>query len=246
MSLSKYIYAGPSWAFGGFPLGADTTNLAQEWGFDHVNVSECAASVLKTLRKVKQELAEQSRPVVWIYHDPLTNLAEFANMSMKEFIQDSAWLEIRSKCNQAALAEINNIGVPVLLIGAHSDIVDCDFENITVGHASWQKFLAQQAGMTVTNGVIEVEPSDGGNYALSHCWGAEMVQRIIHRYSDIPEIKPTASLVDATWDIYFFWDELAKKDYFFEAHPTKRGNIEFAKFLKTTVENFLTTAPKEL
>lgn len=240
MTISKYIYAGPSWAVGSFPLTAESTNLAQEWGFDHIDVSMCAASVSTTIKRVQQELQSQKLPVIWIYHEPLTSLDMVTDMSFADFIQRSDWYNIRSQCNQQSLQLINNLGVPVLLIGAHSDIVDCNFENITVGHHSWQKFLAESAGLALTNNVINVAPADGGNYQLTDCWGAEVVQRIIHEYSDHTEIIPNLSLVDATWNIYFFWDELTKKDYFFDVHPSKRGNIEFAKFLKTTVENFLT------
>jgi hypothetical protein len=90
--------------------------------------------------------------------------------------------------------------------------------------------------MCVTNGVIDVVPSDGGAFKLDHCWGAEVIHRFLHENQDI---KPNRELLNSVWDCYYFWEELQRRDWFYEVHPNRRSNVEFAKFLKPTIDKFL-------
>lgn len=158
-------------------------------------------------------------PVVWIYGDPLGSLYDFG-LTAIDYIQRPDWKDVRSDLNRRCLKLINNIGVPVLLIGAHSDIVDCDCSNIQIGHPSWQRWLADSVGVE----------------APEHCWAADMMHADIHR---LPQVNPAPSLVDSIHEMYNFWDALQQHNVFFEVHPNAKGNVEFAKFLKPTVENFL-------
>ena len=34
--LRKFLYTGPSWAANSYPIDENTTNLAQQWGFDYI------------------------------------------------------------------------------------------------------------------------------------------------------------------------------------------------------------------
>lgn len=231
-----FIYAGPSWAASSYPVDANSTNLSLEWNLPCINVSRPASSTFDQLDAIRRQSQSAHRPVIWIYNDPLTVLESVTSKSLRDFVQDPFWFEIYREVNQICLDRINDIGMPVLLIGGHCDVFDCDHENITIAHPSWQKWMAETSGMRVLDGVIDVEPTDGGNYQLDLCWGAEVVQRFLHLNQGV---KAHASLVDSMWDIYFFWDELQRRDWFFEVHPNKRANIEFAKFLRSTVNLFL-------
>jgi hypothetical protein len=157
-------------------------------------------------------------------------------MSKNDLIQRTDWKDIWHECNQHCLSAISKLGPPVLLIGAHSDIVDCDYDNITIGDTSWQKWLAQQSGMIIDNNIIQVRPDDGGDFSVDRCWGAEVIHRFMH---ENPEIDPDTSLVNSVWDIFFFWKELEKANLFYEVHPSLLGNQLFAKFLLPAVTNFL-------
>lgn len=236
MNNPLYIYAGPSWAVSSYPVSSDATNLADEWKIEKITVADNATGVAEQLRRVKRALKENVLPVVWIYNEPIGDLELITGLSTRDFVQRKDWKAIVEECNKFSLESINSVGVPVFVIGGHRDIVDCDYQNITVGHHSWQKWLAEQAGMRITDDIIEVTPADGGNYNLSHCWGAEIIHRFLHSNTDI---SPDKKLLDSVWDMYFFWDELQKRNWFFEVHPNKRGNVEFAKFLKPSIDKFL-------
>jgi len=231
--MKEFIYTGPSWAASSWPLDAATTNLAKEWGLDFHDHARFGTGVLGSyIRLVNSPRA----PVVWVYNEPILCLEDATTLTFKEFIQRLDWRDIWEECNQFCLNKINSLNKPVLLIGAHSDIVNCDYPNITVGHPSWQKFLANQAGMTVNNGVIHVTLDDGANISMQHCWGAEVVHRFMH---ENPDIDPEPSLVDSVWDTFFFWKELEKHDLFNDVHPNFKGNVLFAEHLKPTVVKFL-------
>lgn len=232
----RYIYAGPSWAVSSWPITPDRTNLAKEWGISYLNAAAATPEWSVTFDKIVRVSADYNLPIIWIYNEPLANLEKIANINLTTFVQSDNWKEIWRQCNKACLQQIDGLGVPVLLIGGHSDIVDCDFKNITVGHPSWQKYAAEQSGMCVTNGVIDVIPSDGGAFKLDHCWGAEVIHRFLHENQDI---KPHPELLNSVWDCYYFWEELQRRDWFYEVHPNRQSNVEFAKFLKPTVDKFL-------
>jgi hypothetical protein len=224
MNQPQYIYAGPSWAVSSYPQDSDATNLSKEWNIPCINVSQPGSGVLSQLKEIKQALETNPLPVVWIYNEPLRDVKQATGLWMPEFIQKADWRELSEKSNQFCLEKINELGVPVLLIGGHRDVVNCDYENITVAHPSWQKWLAQQAGISFDD---------------KECWGYELVQVAIHENQNV---KPDPELVDSIFDIILFWEELQHRDWFFEVHPNKRGNVEFAKFLKPVVDKFLKEA----
>ena len=229
----SFIYTGPSWAASSYPVGTTATNLAKEWGLPCNNYSKPGSSVLGCLKSIK---TNSSLPIVWVYNEPLGCLTEATGLTKAQFIQRSDWRDVWEDCNQFCLKAIDDLNKPVLLIGAHSDIVNCNYSNITVGHASWQKFLAQQAGMTVDNDSVYVTMEDGGNFNIQHCWGGEVIHRFMH---ENPDISPSVEITNAVWDIFFFWKELEKANLFHDVHPNFQGNKLFAEFLKPTVEKFL-------
>lgn len=239
--MQRFIYTGPSWANRSYdPPGswedANPTSLSKEWNIPCVDVSLPASRVIDRLVAVRQCLNNDALPVVWIYHEPIRCLKEATGMSLLDFVKRPDWRTIWDQCNQYCLEKINSLGVPVLLIGAHSDVVGCDYPNLTVGHDSWQKWLAERSGLAIDNDEICVKMHDGGDYKLSHCWGAELVHKFIY---ENPKIDPSKELVDAVLDIFFFWKHLEKSDLFFDVHPNRRATQQFAEYLLPTIKTFL-------
>ena len=234
--MQKFIYAGPSWAVTSYPDDEKiATNVAKEWNLQHIWVARCADNTLNQLATI--EKLNTDLPVVFFYCEPIKNLEDITNLSFRDFVQSENWQEIWHQCNKYCLDAIDKIKNPVALIGAHSDIIQEDTSSFII-EDSWQKWIASQAGMKVEDGIIEVSQADGGNYNLSRCWGAEFIHRFLH---ENPSIKPHPSLLDAIWDIYFFWEELEKRNWFYQVHPNRIANIQFAHYTKDKIKDFLTT-----
>ena len=238
--MAKFIYNGPSWAATSYPDDPlNFTNLSIEWSIPCISTAHRAQTNLDGIDKVKNQ--PKDLPIVWLYSEPISDLTRITGMTFKDVVTRNDWWEIREECNQHCLEEINNLGVPVLLIGAQSDIVNCNLTNIRVAHPSWQRWSAVAAGMTVGEKIL-VEPTDGGSFEFTNCWGAEILHRFIF---ENPNIMPDSSLVDAIWDVYYFQEELQRRGWFFEVHPNKHSNIEFAKFLRPILLDFLETTKDE-
>ena len=234
--LKKFLYTGPSWAKHSYPIADNNTNLAQQWDFDYIDFTESGDGNHAFFPRIKL-CADDNIPIVWLYCEPLLSLGPATGLSMAEFVVSENWQDIREVCNQYCLNLINSLPNPVLLVGAHSDIVN--FNNykstLQIGEISWQKWMAQQAGLVVDDS-IHVTPQDGGKYNLDLCWGAEIVHKFLH---ENPNINPVPSLLGAVWDVYYFWQYLEQQGWFSEVHPNRHSNVEFAKFLKPKIEQFL-------
>lgn len=228
-----FAYSGPSWAASSYPVENNATNLARLWDLPNVNYSRPASTVLDCLKMI---ISGPRIPVVWIYHEPFGCLTEATGLSKQQLIQRSDWRDVWEECNQFCLKQIADLNRPILLIGGHSDIVNCNHSNIVVGNASWQKFLANQAGMSIENNAVRVKMDDGSDFTVDHCWGAEIIHRFMH---ENPEINPSVEITNSVWDIFFFWQELEKAGLFYQVHPNRQGNELFAEFLKPIVNNFL-------
>tara|TARA_R110000868_G_scaffold147197_6_gene368454 strand:+ start:16 stop:720 length:705 start_codon:yes stop_codon:yes gene_type:complete len=229
----KYVYTGPSWAKTSYPEGPNSTNLAKEWNIPYIDCARQASSVLDCVKLVQ---STPYLPIVWIYNEPLLCLSEATGLSMEQIIGRSDWRDVWEDCNQFCLDKIASLNRPVLLIGGHSDIINCDHPNITIGHTSWQKFLAKEAGLTVENNAVHVKMEDGGDFTVRHCWGGEVIHKFMHEH---PNISPSVEITNAVWDIFFLWKELEKANLFYEVHPNKQGTQIFAEFLSLTIAKFL-------
>jgi hypothetical protein len=230
----NYAYTGPSWAKSSFPVEVDSTNLAKEWAIPHVDLSKFASSVLDNINTIKQ--AKTNLPIVWVYNEPLANLNQATGLSFDKLLVDDNWKQHRNACNQYCLEQISKLDLPVLLIGGHSDIKDCNFSNIRVVCASWQKFIANKAGLNIVNDTMEGSYDSGTKFAVADCWGAEIIHR--HMFEN-PTIDPTKTIVDSIWDTFFFWKEIERLGWFHDVHPNKRATQSFAEFLLPDVTKFL-------
>ena len=237
MNSYQYAYVGSSWAVKSFDppnlsVGKTPTSLAEQWNIPYANLSQVMSSPLERISAVENYFSLHGKlPIIWIYNEPIADVERITGMPVLEFIQRSDWRSIWNECNQYCLDRINSLETPVLLIGGSTDVVDCNYSNITVGHVSWQKYLAVQAGITVDQNTVYVKMDDGGDYAFNHCWAAELMHKVIH---ENPKVTPSKEITDAIWDIFFFWEKLKTANLFYDAHPNYRATELFAKLLYPT------------
>jgi len=221
--MSSILYVGPSWAVRSFDTveGSedDFTNLIQELNLDVMNLAKSDYSNTQCLTAVKNHIKDNKdiRGIIWVYCEPILDVPHELKKTVIE--SDNFW-SIREIVNQRILSQINNLNIPVGLIGGHSDIVNCDYSNITVIHPSWQKFLAENVGVS-----------------LKHGWGAE----VAHRYAmyEIKDSSPSKPFVFEVSDTLKSWSEMEMLGVFRGVHPNKKGNILFAKEIANNIQSFI-------
>lgn len=233
----QFLYGGSSWAASSYDadMRHAKTNLSKEWNMPCIDLSVPGVSVLKSWREIEKN-KNKTLPVIFLYHCPSSNVTDITGISYEQFLTRPDWMEIWNRCNQHCLEQIDSLGRPVLLIGAVSTVPDWSYKNIIIGHANWQLWLAEQAGMQIQDQHVLVSPADGGNYTLNHFWAAESAHRYLH---ENPGVTPDKTLLDSVWDVYFFWQTLEKANLFHQVHPNFNGNRLFAEYLRPKVEKFI-------
>lgn len=227
----QYIYAGPTWAQRSFDKDSKTiTNFANEWGIPYIDATLQASPPLTILDRVKS--LNSQLPIVWIYSDPWGDVPRITGLTHQEYVKRADWFDIWRECNCYTLNAINQLGNPVLIIGTHCDVIDCDYNNITIANSSMQQWMATQAKIDIKN----LNLADGSCITIPHCFAMEIYLKFFHDY---PDIVPDPSLLSQVWDLYFFWKELEKNNLMYDVHPTAHSYITFSKELKDKVQNFL-------
>jgi hypothetical protein len=229
--MQKFIYTGPSWAELSFePLFQFTrwpnyTNLALEWELNCYNVSRCANSNYKCIDSVRA--LNKDAPVVWVLCEPLIHILLKDTSRIKDYLTAKDHVAYRQEELQQQLTAMNDLGLPIGIIGSHSDIRQADiegFKNLSIIYPSWQNFLAEEVG---------VQPN-------VYNWGYEVAHVMIYRNKDI---RPSDQLIMDICDGEEFWDKLEKGKVFFNSHPNKLGTIKFAKHIKQQVVDFILRRP---
>jgi len=223
--MKKIAYIGPSWALRSFdtPEGSEEkfTNLTLELKLDVTNLADFGTSNISCLNKLLYENQHRKfDAVIWVYCNILHDIPQLLPITKRQFIESENFWSIREEANQQILAKINNLYCPVALIGASSDIVNCDYPNITVIHPSWQKFLADQVGVK-----------------LEHGWEAEVAHRWI--LQDERGANPSRELVFKTSETLRAWNKMDMLGVFNFCHPNRKGNELFAKEIKSSVYSFI-------
>jgi len=236
--MKPFVYAGPSWAkrsFDNVAKNIEVSNLAKEWELPHFSCAKEGSNNLEQVQYVKNTPTDF--PIIWVMCEPLVKLTVpdgmFSTNSLyriyrkkaliKKYLSTPDHLSIRQIINFEQLSAMNALNRPIGLIGGHSDIQDSDiifFKNITIIDNSWQNFLAKLAGIEHNQ----------------YNFGYEIAHRILHGNQDI---TPTDNLINDIYQGFEFWEELEKKDLFYQVHPNKIGNQEYAKYLKDKVIEFL-------
>jgi len=218
--MKNILYVGPSWAARSYDTveGSELnyTNLLQEFDIPAVNLSKPSLSNIQCL-DIVNNYQKSFDAVIWVYCEPILDVP---HQLKKDLLESENFWNIRDKINSNILEKINNLGCPVGMIGAHSDLVNCDYRNITIVHPSWQKFLANQIG-------IELE----------HGWGAD----VAHRYAmyELKNCKPSKSVVELITNTFKIWTQLELLGLWRGVHPNRNGNELFAKAIKSSVQSFI-------
>lgn len=228
--MKKLLYIGSSWAVRSFDkdyenppretdvLGKDYTNLAYELGLDVVDLSQFNISNLSCLNLIQQYDKEYDA-VVWVYCEPIKDLNYNNYSNLTEFLTSDSFWDLRNHINTVILKQLSKLGKPIALIGGASDVENADYDNLTVIHPSWQKFL-----------------SDIAETNLVHGWSPDVAH---YEMAANPDLKPAPKLVDLISSTFDAWDQLAKKKLFAKTHPNTRGTKLFASHIKTSLNNWL-------
>jgi len=140
-----------------------------------------------------------------------------------EYLQSNNHLAVRQDLLHEQLRAMNDLGLSIGIVGAHSDIRQQDinnFSNLSIIHPSWQNFLADKVNVQSRN----------------YNWGYEIAHVMFRVF---PEIKPNDRLVMDMYDGLDFWQQLEKENVFCDVHPNKQGNIQFAELIKQRVIDFI-------
>lgn len=229
--MTSYIYTGPSWAARSYnvPDGDwnDYTNLALEWGFDFINVSQVASNNYQCLHRVKESVIQTNcKKVIWVYCEPLVVLEDKKydasdlpnNLTVENFLTSDDIHSFRCDLALAELQKIKEIDAEIAFVGGHSDVfneIKNYFSNVDVLDSSWQKFLDNEINVG---------------------WGVEVGHRLLVQN---PSIKPSKKVVNEMDEHFYNWKKLVQKELFCLVHPTRVGNEMYANYLKPLVKNFV-------
>ena len=239
------LYLGPSWAVQSFetPAGNDTvrTNLAQELELtNYTSLAQYACSNLDQLQQAQNFISQHPElapfRIVFLTANSLQDGYKISGVAQVDFARAFLTSEDPMRTikilEQQFYRQLNALGVPVALIGAHTDVEDESFDNITVIHPSWQNFLGQQCGLNSFY---------GWSADVGHRW----LQGIVIPERGPPEhfelgTNPSKAVVDEIHKLFNVnWSILEKHKLWSGVHPNIRGNQLFAKEIKHSVNNWL-------
>jgi hypothetical protein len=224
-----FNYVGPTWAEKSFDADQNTipTNFAKEWNLRCVQQIFPSMPPLSIAKRVRTDL-----PIVWVYSDPWGNVPEIANVSFAEFVSREDWFDIWQECNDVVLKKINDLGVPVLIIGTHCDVINCHYSNITVAHPSMQKWMAEQIDLFKNDKIVV--PEEG--IVISHCIAHEIYFKF---FTENEDVQVDSGLKDLVLDHWIFWRRLEQMNLVYDTHPTRYSYEKFSKLIKPCVEKFI-------
>jgi hypothetical protein len=207
---------------------------------DYTSLALYANSNYDQLR-VAQEFIQQHPElapfrIVWVTANSLQDGHKITEKSQidfaRAFLTSADPIDIVKTLEHQFYSRLNSLGIPVALIGAHTDVEGESFDNITVIHPSWQNFLGQRCGLNSFYGW----PADVG-----HRW----LQGIVIPEYGPPEhfdlgCKPSNAIVNEIHKIFITnWKILEKNKLFMGSHPTMLGNQLFAQEIKQSVNNWI-------
>lgn len=236
------LYLGPSWAVQSFEStqGLDDpikTNLAQELGFtDYTSLALYANSNLDQLQEAETFIQQHPElapfRIVFVMANSLQDGYKITGVSQVDFARSFLTghdpIGTVKTLEQQFYSKLNNLDIPVALIGAHTDVTCESHGNITVIHPSWQNFLGQLCGLNSAYGW----PADVG-----HRWLQGIV---IPEYGPPEHFKleadPSKAVVDEIHKLFNVnWRILEKNKFFKGTHPTILGNQLFAQEIKQSI-----------
>jgi hypothetical protein len=244
------LYLGPSWAVQSYesPIGKHDPvkiNLAQELQLTNYTVlAQYANGNLDQIRLAETFMEEHPElapfNIVFVVGNSLRDGYIYSGVSQIEwakiFLTSKDPIDLVQSEEQRFYRQVNSFGIPVALIGAHTDVSCESHDNITVIHPSWQNFLANQC---VTN-TPHIEPFYGWAADVAHTW----LQGIV-----IPTVgppvpfdlggNPSVVVVDEITKIFEIWRKLENYKLFRGVHPNILGNQLFAKEIANSFNKWI-------
>jgi hypothetical protein len=240
------LYLGPSWAVQSFesPCGVDDpvrTNLAQELELkDYTSLALYASNNFDQLSHAQHFIQQHPElapfRIVFVSANSLSHGYKIFNMSQvdfaKTFLLSNDPLDMVQSLEQQFYQHLNQLGVPVALIGAHTDITCQSHDNITVIHPSWQNFLIKHCGL---NSVY------GWAADIAHGWLQGIV---VPKVGEVEHFDlgrdPSPAVVEEIHKIIFdTWMEIEKHKLFRSCHPSILGNQLFAKEIANSFNQWI-------
>jgi hypothetical protein len=240
------LYLGPSWAVQSFEsvYGLDDpirTNLASELKLtDYTTLARYANSNLDQLKATQNFMQEHPElapfRIVFVVGNSLRDGP--GNLSQvdwaKIFLTSNDPLDIVDSLEHDFYQKLNSLGIPIALIGAHTDVACKSHDNITVIHPSWQNFLAGQCGLNKFHG-----------------WAGDIAHRWLTGIY-IPDVgpptkfelgrDPSTAVVEEIHKIFGIWKKLEDNKLFKAVHPNILGNQLFAKHIADSFNQWIDSA----
>jgi len=226
------IFAGDSWAIKGFteqnfhwsdmdPMPGDR-RMADHWPWSYRGYYRPGMGNLDLLDHMIKLGIESACPIIWIYTEPGRDYHRITGDSPFAWIESEDIFDIRRDLDRAILTTIRHkLDNPIALVGGLSDI-DVDLAHaleLTVLHASWQKWIAEQMQ----------SPS------FQFGWGASDVGWRAYANG----VKPSRAAT-------FAWDEQIKEwcwwqdhGWFCHEHPSPMAHEKFAQYLQPKVQQWI-------
>lgn len=225
--MTNILYVGPSWANRSYSTHdaseTDFTSLYRELSLDKFNIVDLSKPGMSNQYFIDL-LSSPNQPhsykckydaIIWVYCEPIIESKDRQTLLTSE----NFW-QMREQTNKNILNQISQLGVPVAMIGAHSDIENCNYANLEIVHPSWQKFLAEYADVKLDVG-----------------WGCEVAHKWL--LVDYPKLKPSKNLVNSVSDTWRAWCELDLNGVFCWCHPNKLGNELFAREIEQKIQTWI-------
>ena len=206
---NSFIYVGPSWAATSFGH-EEPTNLLEQWKLSAVNYSQRGKRNLDFIRIPDYNI---DRPCVWVFCEPLVELFKGVRNPQegdRDYPGIASYLDSvdhrlhHSKLKRQQLEQMNNLGVPIGLIGSHCDVYESDIqglENLSIIHPSWQQWMKDQCQLTdftlnfgcdIANNNIE----EGLSYVVSNRGKNNAIEQVTIAYRIQPETDTMVAYSD--------------------------------------------------
>jgi len=235
------LYLGPSWAVQSYESwNGDTdtikTNLAQELRLENytqlANYSESNMRQLNRAIEFMQQHPELAPfRLLFVMSSSLHDAPVLRSGTREEFamvfLRSKNPIDLLQDLERGFYDRICQLGIPVGLIGAHTDVVDYDFPpHVTVIHPSWQNFLGNQSGL---------DPFLGWPCEIANLW----LQGRLDYGRHIPMVDPSKELVFEIDQQFKRWDILEQNKLWCGVHPNLRGNQLFAKHIADSFNKWI-------
>ena len=260
--MNEFLYTGDSTAFKAFETPDGNDELSQlvsigkllevSTGKKMIDVSHYARPNTRLADYVLK--INKQAPVIWLFACPVASLfwrehnnawpaIHSSNTDLAyELITAVNYNEIYNQIANDELNVINNIGLPIGLIGGSGDISEeqiVNYKNLSIIHPSWYQYLAKAADIPLQSKHMLAEllhvivniffPAKG--IVWNQLWQVDR-----NFYNNIPVNQ---SLIDDIYKIYSWREAMHNARYICHNHPNVKSNVLFHNLIKDKAKDYL-------